>query len=213
MAEKMGIIGRKLGMTRIFGDDGASVAVTVIEAGPCPVTQVKTVEKDGYNALQIAFGDCKEKHSNKAMKGHFAKAGVTPRRHLVEVRTEDAAEYEPGQELSIDAFAEGSEVDVTGTTKGKGFAGTIKRWGFKSYRRTHGSHKNERRPGSVGACATPSRILKGKRMAGRMGHVTNTALNLTIVSSDVENGVLAIKGAIPGPKGSIVLVRSAVKGA
>ena len=149
----------------------------------------------------------------KPLAGHFAKAGVTPRRHLAEVRTDNAEEFEPGQELTAELFPEGTLVDVTGTTKGKGFAGTIKRWGFKSYRRTHGSHKNERRPGSVGACATPSRILKGKRMAGRMGHVTNTALNLTIVSSDVENGVLAIKGAIPGPKGSIVLVRSAVKGA
>ena len=149
----------------------------------------------------------------KPLAGHFAKAGVTPRRHLVEVRTEDAAEYQPGQELTVEVFAEGSEVDVTGTTKGKGFAGTIKRWGFKSYRRTHGSHKNERRPGSVGACATPSRILKGKRMAGRMGHVTATVQSLTVVSADLENGILAVKGAIPGPKGGIVLVRTAVKGA
>ena len=138
---------------------------------------------------------------------------MTPRRHLVEVRTDNVDEFEPGQELTAELFAEGVQVDVTGTTKGKGFAGTIKRWGFASYRRSHGSHKNERRPGSVGACATPSRILKGKRMAGRMGHVTSTVQNLTVVSSDVENGILAIKGAIPGPKGSIVLVRSAVKGA
>ena len=149
----------------------------------------------------------------KPLAGHFAKAGVTPRRHLAEVRTDNAEEYKPGQELTAEVFSEGTLVDVTGTTKGKGFAGTIKRWGFKSYRRTHGSHKNERRPGSVGACATPSRILKGKRMAGRMGHETNTVLSLTVVSSDVENGILAIKGAIPGPKGGIVLVRSAVKGA
>ena len=149
----------------------------------------------------------------KPLAGHFAKAGVTPRRHLVEVRTADADSYQPGQELGLDLLPEGSEVDVTGTTKGKGFAGTIKRWGFKSYRRTHGSHKNERRPGSVGACATPSRILKGKRMAGRMGHDTSTVQNLTIVSADTEKGVIAIKGAVPGPRGAIVLVRSAVKGA
>ena len=207
------IIGKKVGMTQIFDETGKVIPVTVIEAGPCTVVQKKTVEKDGYAAVQLGFSDLGEKKLNKPMKGHFEKAGVTPRRHLVEVRTEDAAEYEPGQELSIDAFAEGSEVDVTGTTKGKGFAGTIKRWGFKSYRRTHGSHKNERRPGSVGACATPSRILKGKRMAGRMGHVTATVQSLTVMSADAENNVLAIKGAIPGPKGGIVLVRTAVKGA
>ena len=177
------------------------------------VTAVKTVESDGYCAVQLGYGQIDPTKVTKPLAGHFAKAGVTPRRHLAEVRTENAADYQLGQELTAELFAEGSEVDVTGTTKGKGFAGTIKRWGFKSYRRTHGSHKNERRPGSVGACATPSRILKGKRMAGRMGHVTSTALNLTIVSSDVENGILAIKGAVPGPKGAIVLVRSAVKGA
>ena len=207
------ILGRKLGMTQVWDEDDNVVPVTVIQAGPCTVSQVKTKATDGYDAVQIGFGDIKSKHVNKPMAGHFAKAGVTSRRHLAEVRTDNAEEFEPGQELTAELFPEGTLVDVTGTTKGKGFAGTIKRWGFKSYRRTHGSHKNERRPGSVGACATPSRILKGKRMAGRMGHVTNTALNLTIVSSDVENGVLAIKGAIPGPKGSIVLVRSAVKGA
>ena len=207
------ILGRKIGMTQVWDENDNVVPVTVIQAGPCAVSQVKTQATDGYDAVQIGFGDIKVKNVNKPMAGHFAKAGVTPRRHLAEVRTDNAEEFEPGQELTAELFPEGTLVDVTGTTKGKGFAGTIKRWGFKSYRRTHGSHKNERRPGSVGACATPSRILKGKRMAGRMGHVTNTALNLTIVSSDVENGVLAIKGAIPGPKGSIVLVRSAVKGA
>ena len=207
------ILGRKIGMTQVWDENDNVVPVTVIQAGPCAVSQVKTQATDGYDAVQIGFGDIKAKNVNKPMAGHFAKAGVTPRRHLAEVRTDNAEEFEPGQELTAELFPEGTLVDVTGTTKGKGFAGTIKRWGFKSYRRTHGSHKNERRPGSVGACATPSRILKGKRMAGRMGHVTNTALNLTIVSSDVENGVLAIKGAIPGPKGSIVLVRSAVKGA
>ncbi|EIK87978.1 MULTISPECIES: 50S ribosomal protein L3 [Gardnerella] len=207
------LLGRKLGMSQVWDENGFFVPVTLVEVATNVVTAVKTVESDGYCAVQLGYGQIDPTKVTKPLAGHFAKAGVTPRRHLAEVRTENAADYQPGQELTAELFAEGSEVDVTGTTKGKGFAGTIKRWGFKSYRRTHGSHKNERRPGSVGACATPSRILKGKRMAGRMGHVTSTALNLTIVSSDVENGILAIKGAIPGPKGAIVLVRSAVKGA
>lgn len=207
------LLGTKLGMTQIWDENGVLRPVTVVRVDTNVVTQVRTIETDGYEAVQLAFGDIDARKVTKPLAGHFAKAGVTPRRHLAEVRTDNAEEFEPGQELTAELFPEGTLVDVTGTTKGKGFAGTIKRWGFKSYRRTHGSHKNERRPGSVGACATPSRILKGKRMAGRMGHVTNTTLNLTIVSSDVENGVLAIKGAIPGPKGSIVLVRSAVKGA
>lgn len=207
------LLGRKLGMTQMWDENGFFVPVTLVDVSTNVVTAVKSEETDGYKAIQIGYGQIDPTKVTKPLAGHFAKAGVTPRRHLVEVRTEDAAEYEPGQELSIDAFAEGSEVDVTGTTKGKGFAGTIKRWGFKSYRRTHGSHKNERRPGSVGACATPSRILKGKRMAGRMGHVTATVQSLTVMSADAENNVLAIKGAIPGPKGGIVLVRTAVKGA
>ena len=207
------LLGRKRGMSQVWDENGLFVPVTLVEVATNVVTAVKTEETDGYNAVQLGYGQIDPTKVTKPLAGHFAKAGVTPRRHLAEVRTDNAAEYKPGQELTAELFAEGSEVDVTGTTKGKGFAGTIKRWGFKSYRRTHGSHKNERRPGSVGACATPSRILKGKRMAGRMGHVTSTALNLTIVSSDVENGILAIKGAIPGPKGAIVLVRSAVKGA
>lgn len=207
------LLGRKLGMSQVWDENGFFVPVTLVEVATNVVTAVKTEETDGYNAVQLGYGQIDPTKVTKPLAGHFAKAGVTPRRHLAEVRTDNAAEYQPGQELTAEVFAEGSEVDVTGTTKGKGFAGTIKRWGFKSYRRTHGSHKNERRPGSVGACATPSRILKGKRMAGRMGHVTSTALNLTIVSSDVENGILAIKGAVPGPKGAIVLVRTAVKGA
>ena len=207
------LLGRKLGMSQVWDENGLFVPVTLVEVATNVVTAVKTEETDGYCAVQLGYGQIDPTKVTKPLAGHFAKAGVTPRRHLAEMRTENAADYKPGQELTAEVFAEGAEVDVTGTTKGKGFAGTIKRWGFKSYRRTHGSHKNERRPGSVGACATPSRILKGKRMAGRMGHVTSTALNLTIVSSDVENGILAIKGAIPGPKGAIVLVRSAVKGA
>ena len=212
-ADRKALLGRKLGMSQVWDENGFFVPVTLVDVSTNVVTAIKTEETDGYTAVQIGYGQIDPTKVTKPLAGHFAKAGVTPRRHLVEVREDNATEYELGQELTAEVFEEGAEVDVTGTTKGKGFAGTIKRWGFKSYRRTHGSHKNERRPGSVGACATPSRILKGKRMAGRMGHVTNTALNLTIVSSDAENGVLAIKGAIPGPKGSIVLVRSAVKGA
>lgn len=207
------LLGRKLGMSQVWDENGFFVPVTLVDVSTNVVTAVKTEETDGYKAVQLGYGQIDPSKVTKPLAGHFAKAGVTPRRHLAEVRTENAEEYKPGQELTAELFSEGTLVDVTGTTKGKGFAGTIKRWGFKSYRRTHGSHKNERRPGSVGACATPSRILKGKRMAGRMGHETNTVLSLTIVSSDVENGILAIKGAIPGPKGGIVLVRSAVKGA
>ncbi|MBI0064062.1 50S ribosomal protein L3 [Bifidobacterium polysaccharolyticum] len=207
------LLGRKLGMSQVWDENGFFVPVTLVDVSTNVVTAVKNQEKDGYQAIQIGYGQIDPTKVTKPLAGHFAKAGVTPRRHLVEVRTADAESYQPGQELGLDLLPEGSEVDVTGTTKGKGFAGTIKRWGFKSYRRTHGSHKNERRPGSVGACATPSRILKGKRMAGRMGHDTSTVQNLTIVSADAEKGVIAIKGALPGPRGAIVLVRSAVKGA
>ena len=207
------LLGKKLGMSQVWDENGFFVPVTLVDVSTNVVTAVKTEETDGYKAVQLGYGQIDPTKVTKPLAGHFAKAGVTPRRHLVEVRTDNVDEFEPGQELTAELFAEGVQVDVTGTTKGKGFAGTIKRWGFASYRRSHGSHKNERRPGSVGACATPSRILKGKRMAGRMGHVTSTVQNLTVVSSDVENGILAIKGAIPGPKGSIVLVRSAVKGA
>ena len=212
-ADRKALLGKKLGMSQVWDENGLFVPVTLVDVSTNVVTAIKTEETDGYTAVQIGYGQIDPTKVTKPLAGHFAKAGVTPRRHLVEVREDNATEYELGQELTAEVFEEGTEVDVTGTTKGKGFAGTIKRWGFKSYRRTHGSHKNERRPGSVGACATPSRILKGKRMAGRMGHVTSTVQNLTIVSADVENGILAIKGAIPGPKGGIVLVRSAVKGA
>ena len=212
-ADRKALLGKKLGMTQVWDENGLFVPVTLVDVSTNVVTAIKTEETDGYTAVQIGYGQIDPTKVTKPLAGHFAKAGVTPRRHLVEVREDNATEYELGQELTAEVFEEGTEVDVTGTTKGKGFDGTIKRCGFNSYRRTHGSHKNERRPGSVGACATPSRILKGKRMAGRMGHVTSTVQNLTIVSADVENGILAIKGAIPGPKGGIVLVRSAVKGA
>ncbi|WP_454891993.1 50S ribosomal protein L3 [Alloscardovia omnicolens] len=210
---RQALLGKKLGMSQVWDENGFFVPVTLVEVGTNVVTAVKNEESDGYKAVQIAFGAIDPTKVSKPLAGHFAKAGVTPRRHLVEFRTEDVENYEPGQELTAEIFPDGAVVDVTGTTKGKGFAGTIKRWGFKSYRRTHGSHKNERRPGSVGACATPSRILKGKRMAGRMGHDTHTTLNLTVVSSDAANGIIAVKGAVPGPKGSLVVVRTAVKGA
>ena len=191
MSNRKALLGKKLGMSQVWDENGFFVPVTLVDVSTNVVTAVKTEESDGYKAVQLGYGAIDPTKVTKPLAGHFAKAGVTPRRHLVEVRTDDVDQFEAGQEL----------------------AGTIKRWGFKSYRRTHGSHKNERRPGSVGACATPSRILKGKRMAGRMGHVTATTQNLTVVSADVENGIIAIKGAIPGPKGGIVLVRSAVKGA
>lgn len=210
---RQALLGKKLGMSQVWDENGFFVPVTLVEVDTNVVTAVKNEESDSYKAVQIAFGAIDPTKVSKPLAGHFAKAGVTPRRHLVEFRTEDVENYEPGQELTAEIFPDGAVVDVTGTTKGKGFAGTIKRWGFKSYRRTHGSHKNERRPGSVGACATPSRILKGKRMAGRMGHDTHTTLNLTVVSSDAANGIIAVKGAVPGPKGSLVVVRTAVKGA
>lgn len=215
-AKKVGrkaLLGKKFGMSQVWDDKGFFVPVTLVDVSTNVVTAVKTVESDGYNAIQLGYGAIDPTKVSKPLAGHFAKAGVTPRRHLVEFRLDDVTDYKPGDELAADSFADGSDVDVTGTTKGHGFAGTIKRWGFKSYRRTHGSHKNERRPGSVGACATPSRILKGKRMAGRMGHARRTVQNLEIVSVDKENGIIAIKGALPGAKGSIVLVRTAVKGA
>ena len=207
------LLGKKLGMSQVWDDKGFFVPVTLVDVSTNVVTAVKTVESDGYNAIQIGYGAIDPTKVSKPLAGHFAKAGVTPRRHLVEFRLDDVTDYKPGDELAVDSFADGSDVDVTGTTKGHGFAGTIKRWGFRSYRRTHGSHTNERRPGSVGACATPSRVLKGKRMAGRMGHVRRTVQNLEIVSVDKESGIIAIKGALPGAKGSIVLVRTAVKGA
>ena len=207
------LLGKKLGMSQVWDKNGYFVPVTLLDVSTNVVTAVKTKASDGYQAVQLGYGQIDPTKVTKPLAGHFAKAGVTPRRHLVEVRTDAVDSFKPGQELSVDLFDDGAVVDVTGTSRGKGFAGTIKRWGFKSYRRTHGSHKNERRPGSVGACATPSRILKGKHMAGRMGHDTATTQNLTVVSKDTGSGILAIKGAVPGPRGAIVLVRSAVKGA
>jgi large subunit ribosomal protein L3 len=211
MKSPKALLGAKLGMTQVWDENGVFVPVTLIDVSTNVVTAVKTAASDGYQSIQLGYGAIDPTKVTKPMAGHFAKAGVTPRRHLVEVRTDAVDDYEPGQELKADVFDKGAVVDVTGTSRGKGFAGTIKRWGFTSYRRTHGSHKNERRPGSVGACATPSRILKGKRMSGHMGHVRRTVQNLVVVSANVDKGILAIKGAIPGPKGGLVLIRSAVK--
>ena len=210
MAEKMGIIGRKLGMTRIFGDDGASVAVTVIEAGPCPVTQVKTVEKDGYNALQIAFGDCKEKHSNKAMKGHFAKANVAPCRKLRELRLEDCSAYNVGDEVKVDVFAAGDKVDITGTSKGHGFTGAIARWNQHTGPMAHGS-KYHRGVGSLSANSTPSRVFKNKKMSGHYGVDRVTTQNMSVVRVDAERNLLLVRGAVPGPKGGTLVIRDSVK--
>ena len=200
-------------MSQVWDEQGRVIPVTLVDVSTNVVTDVKTSEKNGYDAIQIGYGSIKPGKVTKPLAGHFERAGVTPRRHLVEYKTPEAGEYQLGQDLPADTFEEGAVVDVIGTTKGKGFAGTIKRWGFRSYRRTHGSHKNERRPGSVGACATPSRVFRGKRMAGRMGSDRQTIQNLRVVEVHAEEGYIAIKGALPGSRGSLVLIRSAVKGA
>ena len=214
MSKQMkGILGEKLGMTQVWDDNNRVVPVTVVKAGANVVTQVKTPEQDGYSAVQIAFGAIDPRKVNKPAAGHFAKAGVTPRRHLVELRTSDASEYTLGQELGVDTFEAGQEVDVVGTTKGKGYAGVMKRHGFAGVSASHGAHRNHRKPGSIGGCATPGRVFKGMRMAGRMGVARQTTQNLTIHAIDAENGLILIKGAVPGPKGGLVLVKTAAKGA
>jgi large subunit ribosomal protein L3 len=208
-----GILGEKLGMTQVWDDANRVVPVTVVKAGPCVVTQVRTPEVDGYEAVQIAYGAIDPRKVTKPQTGHFAKAGVTPRRHLVEIRTDDAASYTLGQEISADLFEAGQTIDVVGTTKGKGFAGVMKRHGFAGVSASHGAHRNHRKPGSIGACATPGRVFKGVRMAGRMGGVRQTTQGLTVHAVDAEQGLILIKGAVPGPKGGLVFVRSAAKGA
>ena len=208
-----GLLGEKLGMTQVWDENNRVVPVTVVKAGPCVVTQVKNPEQDGYSSVQIAFGAIDPRKVNKPASGHFAKAGVTPRRHLVELRTDDASEYSVGQELAVDTFEAGQTIDVVGTTKGKGYAGVMKRHGFAGVSASHGAHRNHRKPGSIGGCATPGRVFKGMRMAGRMGTNRQTTQNLTIHAIDAENGILLIKGAIPGPKGGLVLVRTPAKGA
>ncbi|MGB8961324.1 MAG: 50S ribosomal protein L3 [Pseudonocardiaceae bacterium] len=207
-----GILGTKLGMTQVFDENNRMVPVTVVAAGPCVVTRIRTPEKDGYLAVQLAYGAIDPRKVTKPVAGHFAAAGATPRRHLVELRTLDAAEYQVGQEVTADLFSAGVVVDVVGTSKGKGTAGVMKRHGFKGLGASHGTQRKHRSPGSIGGCATPSRVFKGTRMAGRMGHVRVTTQNLTVHQVDVESGLLLIKGAVPGPKGGLVLVKTAVKG-
>jgi large subunit ribosomal protein L3 len=208
-----GLLGEKLGMTQVWDENNRVVPVTVVKAGPCVVTQVKSPETDGYSSVQIAFGAIDPRKVNKPASGHFAKAGVTPRRHLVELRTDDAGDYAVGQEIAVGLFEAGQVVDVVGTTKGKGYAGVMKRHGFHGVSASHGAHKNHRKPGSIGGCATPGRVFKGMRMAGRMGVDRQTTQNLTIHAIDAENGLILIKGAVPGPKGGLVLVKTAAKGA
>jgi large subunit ribosomal protein L3 len=208
-----GVLGEKLGMTQVWDAENRLVPVTVIKAGPCVVTQVRDADNDGYGAVQLAYGEIDPRKVNKPMKGHFEKAGVTPRRHLVELRTADAAEYALGQEVTVEAFEAGQLVDASGTTKGKGFAGVMKRHGFHGVSSSHGAHKNHRKPGSIGGCSTPGRVFKGMRMAGRMGGVRQTTQNLTVHAVDTERGLLLVRGAIPGPRGGIVLVRTAAKAA
>ena len=207
-----GILGTKLGMTQVFDENNRVVPVTVVKAGPNVVTQIRTEERDGYSAVQLAFGAIDPRKVNKPTSGQFAKAGVTPRRHVVELRVADTSEYEVGQELTAEVFEDGAYVDVTGTSKGKGFAGTMKRHGFAGQGASHGAQAVHRRPGSIGGCATPGRVFKGMRMSGRMGSDRITTQNLSVHKVDAENGLLLIKGAIPGRKGGLVIVKSAVKG-
>lgn len=206
-----GILGSKLGMTQLWDANNKVVPVTVIQAGPCVVTQVRTPDNDGYSAIQLGFGAVKPKSVTKPESGHFERAGVTPRRHLVELRTADASEYTLGQEISAETFAAGEIVDVTGVSKGKGTAGVMKRHGFSGLRASHGVHRKHRSPGSIGQSATPSRVFKGMRMAGRMGVDKVTVQNLTIHAVDAERGLILVKGSVPGPKGALVVVRTAAK--
>ena len=207
------LLGTKLGMNQVWNEDNRLVPVTVIQVGQNVVTQVRSEQTDGYAAVQIGYGQIDPRKVTKPLTGHFEKAGVTPRRHLVELRTADAADFTPGQELSAELFEAGAEVDVTGTTKGKGFAGVMKRHGFAGVSASHGAHRNHRKPGSIGGCATPGRVFKGMRMAGRMGGVRQTTQNLTVHAVVAEKVLLLVKGAGRGPRGGVVLVRSAAKGA
>lgn len=206
-----GILGTKLGMTQVFNEAGQIVPVTVVQAGPCVVTAVRTTERDGYASVQLGYGEINPRRVTKPVAGHFTAAGVTPRRYLAELRTSDASEYTLGQEVTAEVFSAGQLVDVTGKSKGKGTAGVMKRHGFKGLSASHGTQRKHRSPGSIGACATPGRVFKGLRMAGRMGNERVTMQSLTVHAVDAERGLLLIKGAVPGSKGSLVLVRSAVK--
>lgn len=206
-----GLLGTKLGMTQLWDDNNRVVPVTVIAASTNVITQVRAPEIDGYNAIQVGFGEIEARKVIKPQAGHFAKAGTTPRRHLVEIRTADASTYSVGQELGVDTFAAGDEIDVTGTSKGKGFAGVMKRHGFHGVSSSHGAHKNHRKPGSIGACATPGRVFRGTRMSGRMGSDVVTTQNVTVHAVDLERGLILLKGAVPGPKGGLIVLRSAAK--
>ncbi len=208
-----GLLGTKLGMTQVWDENNKLIPVTVVQADSNVITQLRNAEKDGYTAVQIGYGQIDPRKVTKPLAGHFEKAGVTPRRHVVELRTADADTYELGQELSVEMFEAGQKVDVVGTSKGKGFAGVMKRHGFHGVGASHGAHKNHRKPGSIGGASTPGRVFKGVRMAGRMGAVRHTTMNLTVHGVDAEKSLLLIKGAVPGARGQVVLVRTAVKGA
>jgi large subunit ribosomal protein L3 len=206
-----GILGTKLGMTQVFDETGQVVPVTVVQAGPCVVTAVRTPDNDGYSAVQIGFGEINPRKVTKPVAGLFEKAGVTPRRYVAEIRTEGASEYTLGQELTAELFAAGQRVDVTGKSKGKGTAGVMKRHGFKGLEASHGTQRKHRSPGSIGACATPGHVFKGVRMAGRMGAERTTVQSLTVHAVDADKNLILIKGAVPGPRGGLVVVRAAVK--
>ncbi|GAA0989028.1 MULTISPECIES: 50S ribosomal protein L3 [Nocardiopsidaceae] len=207
-----GVLGEKLGMTQVFDDTGKMVPVTVLKAGPCVVSRIRTPDTDGYSAVQLGYGQINPRKVNKPLGDYLRKNDLTPRRHYVEVRTTDASEYTLGQEVAADSFESGQTVDVTGKSKGKGFAGVMKRHGFRGLSASHGTQRKHRSPGSIGGCATPGRVFKGMRMAGRMGNVRKTVQNLTVHSVDAEKGLILVKGAVPGPNGGLVLVRTAVKG-
>ena len=207
---KKGIIGKKLGMTQIFDEKGNVIPVTLIEAGPCVVAQKKTVENDGYEAIQLAYEDAKKKHLTKAEIGHFEKAGITPKKHLKEFRLEDCSAYEAGSVITVETFAQGEKVDITGITKGRGYTGCVKRWGHHILRMTHGTGPIHRQPGSMGVI-DPARIFKNKKMPGQYGNEQVTILNLAVVKIDAEKNLIAVKGAVPGAKGGIVFVRDSVK--
>jgi large subunit ribosomal protein L3 len=210
MAAK-GILGTKLGMTQIFTEDSRAVPVTVIQAGPCTVIQVKTTENDGYEAVQLAYAEAGRGRTTKPLAGHFAAAGAQPARHLIELRTDESGTYAKGQTITVDIFQPGEHADVVGVSKGKGFAGTMKRHGFAGLGGSHGTERKHRSPGAIGACATPSRVFRGTRMAGQMGNERVTVLNLEVVESDAERNLLLLRGAVPGPTGGLVMVRSSVK--
>lgn len=207
-----GVLGEKLGMTQVFDDAGKMVPVTVLKAGPCVVSRIRTPDTDGYSAIQLGYGQINPRKVNKPLGDYLRAHDLTPRRHYVEVRTTDASEYTLGQEVDAATFEIGQKVDVTGKSKGKGFAGVMKRHGFAGLSASHGTHRTHRAPGSIGGCATPGRVFKGMRMAGRMGNVRKTVQNLTVHSVDAEKGLILVKGAVPGPNGGLVLVRTAVKG-